>query len=261
MPTEKNQIERPTVSIWQAESLRFTIFPLPTVVIGEPTWWQDLIGELPEKRVATPKRGVLQEEGNFDGGRLILNIQPMRIDWLLTTGSGQEGGLETFPNVGPFAESLKTFLALIDRWIQSETFPPVKRVALGAVLLQPVESKQLAYERLAKYLPKVELDASNSSEFFYQINRPRASTSGIAKLKINRLSKWSVMSWRSAVVAVTPVSLEQAAMGPEVFTCRLELDINTAPDFSEMLPREMLPRILQELANVGQEIAQDGDVL
>lgn len=260
MPKEKGKSERPPISIWQAESLRFTAFPTPVAVIDEPTWWKDLIGELPEKRVATPKRGVLQEEGNLDGGRLILNIQPMRIDWLLTIGGGQEDQLETFPSVGPFPEALKKFSALIDHWIQSETFPPSKRVALGVVLLRPSESKQLAYEQLAEYLPKVELDASNSSEFFYQINRPRASISGIPNLKINRLSKWSVFSWRSATVTFTPGSLEQAAMGPEVFGCRLELDINTAPDFSEMLSRETLPRLLQELVNVGLEIARDGDV-
>jgi len=258
---KKNRIEESPIFMWEAESLRFTAFPAPIAPVEEPSWWKDLIGEPPERRMTAPKKGTLQEEGNFDGGRLVLSIQPMRIDWLLTAATRQEEGLETFPTVGPFAETLKTFSALIDRWIQSETFPAVKRVALGTVLLQQVEDKHVAYGRLARYLPKVELDTLNSSDFFYQINRPRASTSGIANLKINRLSKWSVSSWRSALIAVTPGSLEQAAMGPEVFTCRLELDINTAPDSSEPLPREMLPRILQELVNLGEEIARDGDVL
>lgn len=259
MSTDKNQSERRSISGWQVESLRFTAFPAPTAVIGEPTWWQDVTGEPPEKRMVAPKRGALQEEGQFEGGRLILSVQPMRIDWVVTAHIAEGKELETFPTIGPFNELLGTFLVLIERWFQSETAPIVKRIALGATLVQAVENKHIGYEQLARYLRTVDIDPSSSSDFLYQINRPRVSASGIADLKINRLSKWSVAGWRSALLAVTPASVEQA-MGPESFACRLELDINTAADFVGPLPRDGLPKVIQELANLGQEIARDGDV-
>lgn len=209
--------------------------------------------------MVAPKRGAVQEEGKFDGGRLILSVQPMRIDWVVSAHIVEGNELETFPTIGPFSESLRTFLVLIERWLQSETAPPVKRIALGAVLLQAVENKHMGYEQIAKYLRTVQIDPSNSSDFLYQINRPRVSASGIVDLKINRLSKWSVSGWRSALLAVTPASVEQA-MGPESFACRLEFDINTAADFVGSLPRDGLSKIVRELANLGQEIARDGDV-
>jgi hypothetical protein len=42
--------------------------------------------------------------------------------------------------------------------------------------------------------------------------------------------------------------------------CRLELDINTAADFTGVLPAPRLEVLLHELTDLGREIAQRGDI-
>lgn len=259
MANKRKPPERPSQDIWQVESLRFTAFPTPDAQIEEPTWWKDLIGEPAERKVSAPKRRILQEEGAFSGGKLMLSIQPLRIDWTLSPSPSQQQELDALPTIGLVSDSLRVFSELIERWIQSESFPPVKRIALGTILLHPVENGKQGYEQLSAYLPAIQLDTEHSSDFSYQINRPRASVSGLADLKINRVSRWSVALMRAGSIAVGPQTVE-SVMGREHFACRLELDINTAADFAGSLPRERLPAILHELASFGEEIVREGDV-
>ena len=151
------------------------------------------------------------------------------------------------------------FLELMQRWFQLETFPLINRVALGVILTQPVETKREGYQRLSTYIPSVHIDIENTSDFHYQINRPRSSRSGVPDLRINRLTKWSVALWRGATISMGPESV-QHSMGREHFACRLELDINTAPGLTAEIARENLPRILEELADLADEIAREGDI-
>jgi hypothetical protein len=44
------------------------------------------------------------------------------------------------------------------------------------------------------------------------------------------------------------------------FSCRVEVDINTSQDFQGELPQVLLPKILEELINLGQEIIREGDI-
>ncbi len=99
-----------------------------------------------------------------------------------------------------------------------------------------------------------------SSDFSYQINRPRISGSGIPDLKINRLSKWSVASWRLEEWSLGPQTTVKTLEGQEAFSCRLELDINTAADFSGEITSQSLASIFAEQINLGAEIAEHGDI-
>jgi len=249
----------PSLTAWQVETLRLTAFPGPAVQVAEPTWWIDLVREPPETKISRPRMGGFQEEGPFKGGKLLLRVQPSRIDWLFTTVEDQEREIESFPTIGPFPESLDTFLPLMCRWFEFETCPSVQRLAFGAILLQPVKNKQAGYRQISPYLPSVQLDPEGSSDFSYRINRPRDTSSGITGLKINRLSNWSVATWRRA-----ELSVGQTWMGyfqaQEHYACRLELDINTAPYFQGELHREQLPLIFQELVDLGKKIATEGDI-
>jgi hypothetical protein len=49
-------------------------------------------------------------------------------------------------------------------------------------------------------------------------------------------------------------------VSPLYFACRLELDINTVPEFQDEFDRGRLPSILRELADLGLEIANRGDI-
>ena len=161
------------------------------------------------------------------------------------------------PLIGPFPKSLESFVPLMRNWLNSCL--PVVRVAFGAILLQPVKTQQEGYQLIAEYLPSVKLSPGESSDFSYQINRPRDSKTGIPNLRINRLTKWSVAQYFERRVPMAPGAIRH--FDSEVrLDCRLELDINTAPDFQEDLPSGELSRIFEELVALGEEIATKGDL-
>src|SRR5436190_1193852 len=74
---------------------------------------------------------------------------------------------------------------------------PITRLAFGAVLAQPTEDRHSGYVQIAKYLPSIRLDVDGSSDFLFQINRPRPSRVGIENLLINRLARWSVLIFKT----------------------------------------------------------------
>ena len=241
---------------WQAESLRVTAFPVPGTPIGESTWWADLVGKPPEVRSNRPSHGAFTDEGLFQELKLILSAQPTRIDWYLTLPE-QEEAVTSLRTVGPFPESLKIFVPLMKDWLKLG--PPLQRLAFGVILFQAAEDKTKGYRQLGRYLPQIAIDPEGSSDFSYQINRPRDSGTQVGGLRINRLSKWSVALRGAARLTFSPQAVQAFSLG-EVFAVRLELDISTAADFDHELPREKLSGIFEELVQFGSEIAEKGDI-
>src|SRR3989338_5792662 len=62
---KQNKTAISVIEKWEVETLRLTAFPAPSTQIGEGDWWTSLLGEPPDKRTSSPKKGVLQEEGSF----------------------------------------------------------------------------------------------------------------------------------------------------------------------------------------------------
>ncbi len=240
------------LSDWQTETLRVTAFPSPSATIGQPTWWSDLTGEAPESRTTRPREGVFIDQGNWGGRTLSLGINPTRIDWVF-------GGIEDDSPSSIFSDSLNVFQELILRWLPM--CPAINRLAFGAIVRAPVENREAGYRQIAAYLPHIQLDPVNSSDFLYQINRPRASTSDVNGLTVNRLSKWSVGMFSVIPMnfALQPSRVEVYSV-PQTFSCRVEVDINTSQEFPSELPQALLPQILKELIYLGQEIIREGDM-
>ncbi len=240
---------------WQAESWRLTAFLSASSQISEPSWWTDLVGEPPETRVSNPRQGLLQEQGGYCGGTLILAIQPGRVDWQFTAVPIQgEESVNADPLLGPALEALENFRPLALRWL--ELSPPITRLAVGAILLQTVVDREEAYRLITRYVPGLRLDSEGCKDFFYQINRPRLSTAH-SQLRINRLTKWS-----AATAGLVRVGLPTPSIVSRVelyLGARLELDISTAEDSNTQLSATDLPALLGELINLGLEIADRGD--
>jgi len=253
MANEKKRKE--SNSAWQTESLRLTAFLAPGLITNDAAWWEKLTGRAPETSIRRP---LYQDEGEFEEGRLTLSMQSLRVDWTYAVDLRKFG--TELPTLGVFPETSSKFKNLISRWF--EICPSITRLAFGAVLLQPVSSRIEGYNRITGYLPSVKLDGEGSSDFAYQINRPRPSKS-MQALQINRLSKWSVMNLHYIQLAVDAgqPGLTQATIPNEGHNaCRLELDINTSASFSGQLPKEKLSVIFDELIAVGKEIAERGDI-
>jgi hypothetical protein len=258
--SQNNHNQRATLQEWQVAQLRLTAFPAPLMKVPDIGWWENVIGQPPELRTFRPKSEELLEEGPFEAGKLTLNIQPLRIDWNFARAISNELLEEDLPTIGEFPKVLENFFKPMQKWL-SEECPELGRLAFGAVLFLPVESRQAGYKRLSAYLPAIKLDPEESSDFLYQINRLRNSNVDIDGLRVNRLSKWSVFSYLRTLMHFNQrTGRSEQVLRPEVYACRLELDINTTADFIGTLSREKLTTVFEELIELGREIIEKGDI-
>ncbi len=258
--TEQPQSRRAPLRAWQTMLLRLTAFPSPAAQITDANWWQDVVGQPPETRISSPRSGELREEGPFDTGVLTLTIQPLRIDWNYRISEQEELQGEGLPAIGTFPEALERFLEVMTKWLTNYS-PELQRLAFGTVLLLRANDRGDAYEKLSDYLPDIKLDVDNSSDFFYQINRPRILTKGNTDIQINRLSKWSALALTRALLQLNPQNISSGPIPlSEVHACRLELDINTSADYTGQFASQILPEIFMALIDLGKEIAERGDI-
>ena len=246
----------PPLDAWQVESMRVTAFPSDVVPV-EQSWWDDIIGVPAEAVTSRPKVGQYQAEGDFEARRLRLQIQPGRVEWSVTPITKAEDELTGLSVIGPLLDVDTSLLKVVNPWLSLA--PEMKRLAFGAILLQPVENVPAGYGLIQKYLHRLHPDLDGASDFSYQINRPRRSGTQVVELTINRLMRWSVQVTQRMVITMTGGGAVSRSLGEDA-ACRLELDINTAPDFPALLPAEHLTAILHEMMEFGREIAQKGDV-
>jgi hypothetical protein len=141
---------------------------------------------------------------------------------------------------------------LLDSWLTTSC-PPLIRLALSAKLLQPAANAEEAYRVLAAHLPTVKLD-SNPNDFLLQINRRKQKSDVVDGLPINRVCTWSKMNVAIVIEPGRPIHW------PDGCYSALELDINTAPENTEILPRESLASLFTELASLGGDVAEHGDI-
>lgn len=253
----KNNTLKINLNEWYVDLLRFTGFPTPDFQIQEPSWWQYIVGEPSETKVFHPRKRQFQDKGIFKEGELILEIEPFRIDWIYRVTQSEFDQIKN--SLGLLSEASKSFNESIQKWFDVDNFPTLQRLAFGALLIQPVKNRKSGYNRISKYLiNSVKLDPESSSDFLYQINRPRDSKLNFPELKINRLTKWSVQTHKHFGVAVGKES-KTVYESEESFACRLELDINTMPNIKNRFNSDDSKNIFNELVNLGIEIAEKGD--
>jgi hypothetical protein len=242
----------PAVSSWRLEFVRLIAFPASPAVFLDQAWWKELAGELPEDFVSTRKREFRDERGSFQDVLLSLTVDVRRVIWEARPPGVVDpcGDYPTF--AGPFRKKVNWFVELVNPWVMASC-PPLIRLAFSAKLLQAVSSAKEAYEVLNAHLPTVNLD-TYPNDFLLQINRRKAQSDVVPGLPLNRVSTWSKMN---AAIEVEPG--RQFAFPDRCYSA-LELDINSAPERTDVLPGDSLHRLFQELASLGVEIAVHGDV-
>jgi hypothetical protein len=252
--------KRADLSDWLVENLRVTVFTFPEGFSLEESssHWHELFGQPAEKKTISSKELLIKEEGPFENGILKFESNPMRTDWVLAFNPNIERENDLRSMIGPLEGIRNSFVKLMMQWLPNSLRS--KRLAFGAVLHLPANSREHGYRTLGPYLKSVKLDPISSSDFLYQINRRRiSSTIGIPDFTINRLTRWSVAS-------ATPMRIE---LGPEKinvfeakqeYSSRLELDINTWAKFESELPKDKIPGLFKELVDLGMEIVREGDI-
>jgi hypothetical protein len=241
---------------WLVESFRLTIFPTPTATISNHNWWLNVVGEEPEIISTQPRTREQIQAGRFGNGRLQLNTHSTRIDWLyLVDPEDVPPPMEQIPTLGYFSDSLRVFHEAMSKWLLLEDVPLVSRIAFGVVLIKPVNDRLEGYELLSQFI-RFDFKDQNVSDFLYQINRPRLSST-VKDLTINRLSKWSVAKIQQNLLESATSKVFQFK---EFFASRVELDINSTPEFTEVLEKTALPKLFDELIKFSSEIASMGDI-
>ena len=224
------------MSIWIANLLRVTAFPITPIDYTDGRWWDAMDLSEPDFEGLDKKNQKKTFSKTVEDEYVIsLEQEPSRLDWILTTSKLlADISVDT---------AMKTFEPLIVNWLHAS--PPIKRLAFGANLLKAAETHSDGYRQLDALLPKVSLDDNNSSEFLYRINRPRVYNG----IKINRISKWTLINFIPHITQNSPK-----------YYCNLELDINTDGDLTNELKREQLKDIQHQLIQLGIEISTEGDI-
>ena len=161
------------------------------------------------------------------------------------------------PTLGPLPDALESFMRVTERWLS--VGPTITRIAFGAVLFISVKDLASAYQELSRFLPTVELGGTDSPDFLYQINRPRASKS-LPEIRVNRMTKWSVIQGESISIGFRAGGGSVLASASPELACRLELDINTVPESMTSTHQARIQPLFNELVELGSEIAEKGDI-
>lgn len=235
---------------WWVLNSRLTVFVTPDTVVPAEMW-QGIVGEQPETSVVQRASSTRIETGPLAEGKLTLQIQPFRIDWMHEAVGMGDGGRPAV--LGTFPAAAEPLVQLGHRWVQSAWFPSIQRVALGFNLISPTPDRQTGYGELRQFIDGVPT-APDATEFHYQVNRPRASSAGVNGLQVNRLSKWSVGAYKFVAMGAGAHPIES----PLQHHLHLELDINTSADFQGLIPREEVVRVIDDLFSGAGEICEQG---
>jgi len=243
---------------WIAEQLRLTVFTLPgTANPAVEQWWNEIVGSPAEESTANLKIGLRTLASKFQSAKLILKLEPSRVDWLFVPQDPDPaaGPLGELPSVGPIAENLESFSDLTERWLSREDVPDVVRIAFGAVVRHPESDRRSAYVRLPDYLP-IHVNPE-SSDFSFQINIPTISRDPIDGLPINRLSRWGVMGLARVELRLDSARVTSSSQFMD-YAIRLEIDINTSPEYQQPLSKGRITELYRELVTLGRGVITEG---
>lgn len=215
-------------------------------------WWSDLVSEQPEDFVSTRKKDSREDKGSFQGAFLSLTVEFGRVIWQARPPVVSDPMVDYPTFKEPFREKLDWFVKILHPWLTTSC-PPLLRLAFSAKLLQPVASAKEAYQILATHLPTVNLEP-NPNDFLLQINRRKETSDVVDGLPLNRVSTWSKLNLELMIERGRPFKW------PDRCYSALELDINTALERGWSLPRKSYSRLFQELASLGIDIAEQGDI-
>jgi len=244
---------------WLVENLRLTVFPVGESTVKPADWWQYVTGLEPDQVSTSGKRAVSSAEGIFEGKKLVLRSVLDRIDWFLVpTDSATEEAVFNSepPAIGHASEAFELFSSIVEKWFLSGDLPKINRIALGGTLLNPVGDRRSAYLSLKEYIP-VAIDP-DSSDLLYQINLPRVDIPTVPGLELNRLSKWLATHHELFAVPIGGVLGTPISQGSSPTSIRVELDVNTMPEFKGPIPRDKLSTVYRELARAARDIVSNG---
>jgi hypothetical protein len=258
------------VRAWRVQQLRAIVFPDANHCEREQGWVESVFKSSNEMESHRRKSLRTDTLAIGDDQQVTLAIAPNKIVWSLDPVSifdtpedamdrekWELGGIEEF--VGDFGNK-------IEKWLV-QSCPPIKRLAFAATLIKWTPTLEDAHTEIGTLISSLHI-TPNMSDMMFRINRPRPSKSGVEGLQINRLSIWTSATAKFAPLGIEPGGGQQKIVAPEwkdisvpeFYGCRLQIDINTVPEFDGFIPPGRLPAIWKELVELGIEVTEKGDI-
>jgi hypothetical protein len=240
---------------WNVEHLRLTIFH-PSGV-DTSNLWERLMHVLPESRDERPREGVVQQQGEAGGNRLLLITRADRFDWTVIPNPASDAGIMPTPILVDINQAVTLIQDALRISLQAVTV--MDRLAFGALLGQQVADPTEGMSRLSEYLPRLGLEEQGVSDFVYQINRRRQSLC-VPHAQLNRVARWSSEQIIQGQLRITPALLPQVQPSGTRFVNRLLLDVNTVPGTSA-IAHDRFSGLFVELVEIACKVASEGDVI
>ncbi len=241
----------PGIAGWKTELVRVTLFANePVSAIGK-NWWQAATGVAPESVLTKPQASEHTESGPMPNGEGVLEVKVSfnRVDWLHYSTPNME--VEP-PTLGEASASLNSLTSFISNWLDSDSTPWI-RIAYGAVCQRKAENFISANECLISYCPQLKFDPNQARDLALQVNFPRRSQTS-ADLEVNRICK--LMTSVAQFITFNP-----GAIAPSISNqhfSRIELDINTPGEQTNIISRTASKELLNEFINQSLDILDSG---
>ena len=183
-----------------------------------------------------------------------MGYQPGRIDLILMPDqTTQSEGLQ-LRHVGDFDPAMDNFLSVAQKAFRPDMV--MQRLAVGAVLLQPVELVEDGYKMLRSTLPVAREIPETASDFSLQLNVPiMQRVTGVSDIRINRLLKWAVARFQLMNMVGGSGVPTQIVGGEEMYAVRVEMDINTPADLAVPLSYQNILDVIEHLAAQARALA------
>ena len=242
---------------WNVESLRSSIFhPIGPPSAARTRLWEKVTGDEPESIDSRPKRHITRVVGNVGENNLTLAIQDERIDWVFQPKVAPNRPRGPVFTLGAVEDTLSLVHLAIRCTL--ETTAVVDRLAFNPVLIKQVADPKIGLKELSKYLPNLDLSSTDGTDFIYQINRRRRSTS-VPHVRINRLARWSTENIGGVELRVNPSAEPRLENTKFSFARKLSLDINSDPR-SGVVSRDKIADLFEEFVSIADELAIEGDI-
>lgn len=238
---------------WQTEFLRVSAFPISGATVV-PNSWKEITGNDPDENVKQPPPMQSFDAGPFFAGRLSVGYQPGRIDLVLMPDQTNQPEGPRLRHVGDFRLAVENVLPAARKMFRPDMV--MQRLAVGAVLLHPVESAEDGYKILKSILPIAREMPESARDFSLQLNVPvTLNVTGIANIQINRLLKWAAARFQFANILGGSGVPTQIIGGAEIYAVRVEMDINTQADLPVPLSYQNILDVIDHLAAQARAIA------
>jgi hypothetical protein len=243
-------------NIWEANTVRFVLFPTEPVSLSTDLWGAIFHSE-PDSEEKRPREGIKRQLGRVSNAQATVSITPSLIEVVMTPPPP-----EPHPNgipiplviIGKFSDVLDEFAEKIRAWLPTNTIP-ASRVSITGIALAEVQTVEDAYGILASRLKSVAVQPGAMRDFIFRVNWRKPTDTGQLGY-YNRLTTWSALT---AMLAVGTAGTAHMMNVSQQHYAQLELDINTPADRTAPLESKDLAAIFDDMVALAYENLEKGE--